>query len=253
MIAELLASDVAVVTGAGRGIGAAVARGLAASGAAVAALDIDATAAEATAAAITLAGGRALAHVIDIAEPSQAADALAAVRAALGPVSVLVNNAGINAASAVDADDFPAVLARLMHTNLEGTATMMRACLGDLAATGGRIVNIASIRSFRPLQNGAAYAASKAAIAQLTRAFAVELAPRGVRVNAVAPGLIDTAMTQATMQSPQRLDAHVSKVPLGRAGTPDEVVGAVLFLASSMSAYVTGAVVPVDGGYLAAG
>jgi NAD(P)-dependent dehydrogenase (short-subunit alcohol dehydrogenase family) len=251
-VPRLLEGDVAVVTGGGRGIGAALARGLARHGAAVAVLDLDVANAQQAARIITDSGGLALAVAVDVTDAGQVADAVGAVEKDLGQISVLVNNAGVNRAAAVDDPDFPDVLSQTLHTNLNGTVTVTRACLGGLERRQGRVVNVASIRSFRPLPNGAAYATSKAAIVQATRAFAVELAPRGVRVNAVAPGLIATEMTRRTMQDPQRLAAHLDRVPMGRAGEPDDIVGPVVFLASPMSAYVTGVVLPVDGGYLAA-
>ena len=248
MAAGLLQGDVAIVTGGGRGIGAALATGFAAEGAKVAVLDRDAAAAQQVAGEI---GGGAVGLGVDVSDPAAVADGAARAGEALGPVSILVNNAGINPAAAVDDATFPQVLSDTLDTNVHGTIAMIRACLADLTQTGGRVVNVASIRSFRPLPDGAAYATSKAAVAQVTRAFAVELAPRGVRVNAVAPGLVDTPMTARTMNTPERLAFHLSGVPMGRAGTTDDIVGPAVFLASSMSAYVTGVVLPVDGGYLA--
>mgnify|MGYP001797396234 CR=1 FL=1 len=127
---------------------------------------------------------------------------------------------------------------------------MLLAALEELSAREGRIVNLASILSTRASPDVSAYAATKGAIAQLTRAWALELAPRGIRVNALAPGVINTPMTRDTRENPEALAGFLRHTPMGRVGEPEELVGPTLFLVSPWSTYVTGAVLPVDGGYL---
>ena len=129
---------------------------------------------------------------------------------------------------------------------------MVRAFRAQLESTGGSIVNLASIMSVSAGPGLPAYIASKGAVAQLTKALAHELAPRGVRVNALAPGVIDTPMTEVTRGNEAAIGKFMMHTPLGRVGQPEEVVGPALFLASGMSSYITGVVLPVDGGYLAA-
>ena len=251
-LAGLLAGEVAVVTGAGRGNGRAIALGLAASGAQVCVADIDGAAAAATAGEIEAAGGRALAVTWNISDPAQATAAVEPIHRFAPRVSVLVNNAGIEAGGSIGDPGYPASWRRVMDVNLDGTMHVIQALLPDLQASRGSIVNVASMMATVAYQPGAsAYAAAKGALAQLTRSLAIELAPSGVRVNAVAPGFMDTAMTAGTRADPQRMAYFLSRTPMKRMGQPDELVGPVLFLASRLSSYVTGAVLPVDGGLVA--
>jgi len=251
-LAGLLTSEVAVVTGAGRGNGRAIALGLAASGAHVCVADIDGESAVATAAEIQAAGGRALAITWNIAEPLQATAAVAAIHRFAPRVSILVNNAGIEAGGNVGEPGYAASWRRVMDVNLDGTMHVIQALLPDLRASRGSIINVTSMMASVGYQPGAsAYAATKGALAQLTRSLAIELAPAGVRVNAVAPGFMETAMTEGTRADPQRMAYFLSRTPMKRMGQPEELAGAVLFLASGLSSYVTGAMLPVDGGLLA--
>ena len=172
-------------------------------------------------------------------------------RAALGPVSILVNNAGVIHRDRFDAPEFAANWDRTFRINVDGARNMTLAALGDLRATGGRVVNLGSILSLRGAASAISYAATKGAIAQFTRSLAAELAPEGVRVNALAPGVIATQMTAPTRENPEALARFMAHTPMGRVGTPEELVGPVLFLVSQMSSYVTGVVLPVDGGYVA--
>jgi NAD(P)-dependent dehydrogenase (short-subunit alcohol dehydrogenase family) len=137
-----------------------------------------------------------------------------------------------------------------MAVNLQGTFNVTMAFVEQLKHTRGTIVNIASINSFTAPAGSGAYPVSKGAIAQFTRALASELAPEGVRVNALAPGIIATAMSEPTRADPKRLEAFLTHVPMKRVGEPEELVGPVVFLCSDAASYVTGAILPVDGGYL---
>lgn len=246
----LLAGQVAVVTGAGQGNGEAIARGLAACGAQVVLSDVNAAAAEAVAADICKNDGHAIALTFDVTDRAAVDAAAKTVREKCGPVAILINNAGIIERMLIDDDDLLDSAERLWRVNAQGPLTVTRAFLDQLRETGGRVVNLASICSFISYSAVTGYAASKGAVAQLTKALAVELAADGVRVNAIAPGVISTPMTRETREDPERLAAFVGQTPMGRIGEADELVGPVIFLSSKMSSYVTGTIIPVDGGYL---
>jgi NAD(P)-dependent dehydrogenase (short-subunit alcohol dehydrogenase family) len=248
----LLAGRLAVVTGAGRGNGQAIALGLAQAGASVAVCDVDPNTAREVAQQINTAGGDAWAVRWDISDGADALAAARTLRARGQPVSVLVNNAGIEARAVAGEPGYAAAWQRVMRVNLDGTMRVTEALLGDLRETRGSIVNIASVQAFVGLQpHASAYSASKAALVQYTRALAIELAPDGVRVNAIAPGFFDTAMTAGTRGKPDMLAYFMARTPMRRFGDPSELAGPVVFLASGMSSFMTGAVVPVDGGFLA--
>jgi 3-oxoacyl-[acyl-carrier protein] reductase len=234
----------ALVTGASRGIGAAIAHAIAADGWPVAVnYRSGAEQAAATVAAIEAAGGRAVAIAGDVSDPAVPAALLDAAAAAFGgPVLVLVNNAGVRAdglALSLSDEDWRTVL----DTNLGSTYRLTRAALrAMIRARFGRVINIASVVGPRANAGQANYAASKAAVIAFTKTAAVEVARRGVTINAVAPGLIATGMTEDIPE------AFRDKVPAARAGTPEEVAAAVAFLASERAAYITGSTVYVDGG-----
>ncbi len=252
----LLHNHIAVVTGAGSGIGRAIAAGYAREGAKLAVLDIDSAAAGKTAAEIRDAGGKAQAFTLDVTDRLACRDVAAKVASEVGAVSILVNNAGINRRNAF-AGDPDAVIKDwqdIMAINLNGPFNVTHAFLAPIRATKGRIVNIASIQSFVHVRtpNSPAYTTSKHGVLGFTRALAAELGKDGVRVNAIGPGLIETPLNaNVRANNPELIKIFVDHTPLGRAGTPDDIVGPALFLASDLSAYVTGAIVMADGGYRA--
>ena len=238
----------ALVTGGSRGIGAAIASGLAADGWPVAVnFNSGADAAAAVVAEIEAAGGRAFAIQGNVADPA-APDAMfeAAERELAGPVLALINNAGItrdNLAPSLSDEEWEAVI----DTNLTAAFRFTRRALkGMMRARVGRIVNIASVSALRANPGQSNYGAAKAGLVQFTRTAAVEVARRGVTINAVAPGFIATDMT-AELISPELLSA----IPAKRAGTAEEVAACVRFLVSQQAGYVTGAVLTVDGGLAA--
>lgn len=247
----LLERRLALVTGAGQGNGAAIAKGLAREGARVIATDIALPAAENTAAEIIGAGGEAWAYLLDVTDAEACRELAKAVAQQVGEVSLVINNAGVCPRHGIDSPELERFWAAAMDVNLKGTLNVSVAFLPALRATKGAIVNIASIAAFVSTATSVSYPTSKAAVRMLTQTMAHELAKDGVRVNAIAPGTFATAMTEATRLNPERSLRFLTRIPMGRYGEPDELVGPVVFLGSSMSSYVTGTTVVVDGGYLA--
>jgi NAD(P)-dependent dehydrogenase (short-subunit alcohol dehydrogenase family) len=248
---RLLEGRLALITGAGQGNGRALALGIAAAGARVVVTDVNAATAEETAHLVRDHGGTAFADVLDVTS-SQACKALAArLDREVGQVDLLVNNAGIIIREGSDSPKAEANWRLTMDVNVNGTFNVTHAFLPALKATKGTIVNIASIAAFAGQGGSLGYSPSKGAIKMLTQSFAAELAKDGVRVNALAPGVIETPMTAATRDNPERLEKFMSRIPMGRVGQPDELVGPVVFLASRLSTYVTGVTLAVDGGFLA--
>lgn len=256
-----LNGESALVTGGGRGIGEAICVRLAEAGAAVAVADLDGAAARRTADRIQRAGGRSLAIQLDVADPASGAKAVAETESSLGGLTILVNNAGIFPFSPATSTT-PELWNRVLGVNLSGAFYLAQSMARLLIAQhrGGSVVNIASVDAVRPTGNLAHYDASKGGLVMLTRALALELAPHRIRVNAVAPGAIETPGAQASMSSgvppgvnpADLLKAFLARIPLGRMGSPDDIAGAVVFLASRAAAYVTGALLVVDGGFLVA-
>ena len=245
---EGLRDRVALVTGASRGIGAAIARKLAALGARAAInFRADANAAQAVASEIRHCGGSAEVFAADVADPAAVKAMIAAVVKAFGQIDILVNNAGIADARRFGAID-PEFFTRLFEINALSVVLVTQEAVPYFPASGGHIVNLSSNLAFAPSEGLSIYAASKAAVATLTQAFAGELAPRHITVNAVAPGAIETDMTSG--MSPERRELIVRTTPLGRLGTPVDVADVVAFLASDACRWVTGRTIVVDGGLL---
>ena len=249
----------ALVTGAGQGIGEAIALRLAEAGASVAVVDVDGTTAKRTAGKIETSGGRARPIVANVADPAADRTAVRSAVEAFGRLDVLVNNAGIFPFSPVS-ETPPALWDRVLGVNLSGPFFLAQEAAKAMVTSGngGSIVNIASVDAIRPTGNLAHYDASKGGLVMLTRSLALELGPKKIRVNAIAPGSIETpgagAAMGATVADAAKLQelskAFLARIPLGRMGAPDEIARAVLFLASPAASYVTGATLVVDGGYL---
>jgi len=246
-----------VVTGGGGGIGGATCRRFAAEGARVAVLDVNATSAAATAAAIRDAGGTALELHCDIADRSSVDAAVAATESQLGPIDVLVNNAGWDIFRPFTRTE-PAHWERLIAINLMGPLHMHHAVLPHMVARkGGRIVNVASDAARVGSSGEAVYAACKGGLVAFSKTLAREHARHGITVNVVCPGPTDTALFddyKAGAGNPEKLvEAFTRSIPLGRIGRPDDLPGAILFFASDDAAYVTGQVLSVSGGLTMAG
>ena len=240
----------ALVTGGANGIGQATAIDLAREGAAVAILGLKP--ADATVQAIEAAGGRAVAIAGDVGDPATPQAAVDRAVAAFGRLDILVNNAGVSSITPfldLKLDEYE----RTMRINVTAPLLLGQAAARVMLERGwGRIVNIASISGQRAGWQRTAYGTSKAAIIQLTRQMAMELGRRGITVNAVGPGPIDTELARANHTQGTR-DSYNRMIPLGRFGSVDDIAGAVLYLASEQAAYVNGHVLNVDGGYIAAG
>lgn len=239
----------AIVTGAGSGLGRAVAQRLASEGAVVACLDLSAAAGESTAGAIVEGGGRAGAFACDVADPASARAAVDAAAAELGVPSVLVNCAGIGG-FANSHELPPEQWMRIIAVNLTGTFLMCQAALQHMLVSGGSIVNVASTAGLMGQPYSAAYCASKGGVVQLTRALADEYVGRGVRVNAVSPGGIATPMLSQFHSLPADAEpARLAKLrtPLGMS-EPAEVAALIAFIASDEGRYMTGSIVAIDGG-----
>ncbi|MDO9237387.1 MAG: glucose 1-dehydrogenase [Aquabacterium sp.] len=248
---HLLDGQLALITGAGQGNGRALALGLAQAGARVIVTDVNKTTVEETAQAVRSEGGEAWAFVLDVTSP-EACNALALrVGQEIGEINVLVNNAGIIIREGTASINAASNWKKTIDVNVHGTFNVTHAWLAAIKSTKGSIINIASIAAFAGQAGSLGYSPSKGAIKMFTQSLAAELAPLGVRVNALAPGVIATPMTAATRESPERLATFMRRIPMGRVGQTEDLVGPVIFLASGMSQYVTGVTLPVDGGFLA--
>jgi 3-oxoacyl-[acyl-carrier protein] reductase len=242
------AHQVALVTGAGRGLGQAIARALHRNGYKVAVTDVDEAAAVSLAQSLSADGSTARAYKLDVTSAQQVADVFASITRDLGLPDALVNNAGVYPSHPIL--DMPeAAWDRVVDTNLKGAFLCCQAFARlRLAPTGGAIVNIASTAAFSARVGAAHYSASKAGLVMLTKSLAQELGPYGIRVNAVAPGLIEV---EAGHVSAEYKEAFLKMVPRERVGSPEDVAAAVGFLLSQTADYINGECIVVDGGFLA--
>ena len=247
-----LAGRVALVTGAGNGIGQAIATLFAAEGAHVYVTDVDGAAAESAAQGIVAAGGAATPITADVSRGQDVTAMFRAVAGAHNRLHILVNNAGINVRSdfrhMTDAD-----WVRIREVNLDGVVRVARDGFELLRLSGkGSLINVASVMTHRGLRQLASYSATKGAVAALTRALAVEYAPFDIRVNTLAPGFIETALTERVLRNQVFNKALIDRTPMRRFGAPVDVARAALFFASDDAGFVTGAELAVDGGMTAA-
>ncbi len=243
-----LRGRVAVVTGAGGGIGRATAARLAAEGARVAALDLDAQAAERTAAELRTAGASALAVALNVAESDAVERAMRRVETDVGPIDILANVAGIYGKHLPLREQTLENWQQVLDVNLTGSFLCAKRVLrGMVERRWGRIVSVASGQAFAGRPNIAPYAASKAALIGFTKALALEVARDGVTVNAIMPGVTDTAFPRP-YGSEEHLRRRAEENPMGRIGTPADVAGAIAFLASDDASYITGQTIAVNGG-----
>ena len=251
---NLLQNHIAAITGASSGIGRAIALGYAREGASVAVLDINVEGAAKTAAEVSAAGGKAISLTLDVTDAKACRAIAAEVAVKLGPISILVNNSGITRRNAfvADADTVAKDWQDIIAVNLTGMFNVTHAFLDQLRKAKGRIVNIGSVQSFVHIRtpSSAAYTASKHGVLGFTKALAAELGKDGVRVNAIGPGFIETPLNANTRANhPEFVKVFMDHTPLGRAGQPEDIAGPAIFLASDLSAYVTGTIVMADGGY----
>ena len=247
-----LAGKVAVVTGSSRGIGRAIAEGLASAGAAVTVNGRNPEATQTVADAITAAGGKSLAVSSDVSKAADIDRLIHTTVTTFGRLDILVNNAGISPYYKPAETVTEAEWDEIMAVNLKGVFLCCQAAGRVLIPQkSGRIINISSIGGQVALPRLIAYCAAKGAIDQLTRVLAVEWAPHHILVNAISPGYVETDLTKEVSSNPTRRDALIRQVPLGRLGKPQEIVGAAIYLASDAASYVTGQMLDIDGGWLA--
>ena len=236
---------VALVTGGSRGIGAGIAKRLASEGATVAVNYARSEgAAKDVVGTIEAAGGRAAAFKADVSDEADAARLVAEVVAAFGRIDVLVNNAGVFEMAPLEQSD-RAFAQRQFDVNVFGLLSVTRAALPHLTEGRGRVINISSVVGDGQAAGGSVYWATKAAVNSITRSLAIELGPRGITVNSVSPGLTETDMVAG---ADEMIGMMVAQTPLGRLGTPDDIAGPVVFLASDDAAWVTGQALHASGG-----
>jgi NAD(P)-dependent dehydrogenase (short-subunit alcohol dehydrogenase family) len=246
-----LTGHIALVTGASRGLGEAIAHALAESGATVALAARDRTRLEAAQARIEAAGGHAANFVADVTSEADVARLVEEVEAALGAPDILVNNAGINIRKNL-VDFTTAEFRQVVDASLLSTFLVTRAFVPGMTGRGyGRVINLASMLSHVSLPQRTAYSAAKTALLGFTRALALELAPEAITINAISPGPIATEMNAPVMNDPQASASFMANLPLGRWGRPEEVGGLACYLCSDLAGFITGTDVVMDGGWTA--
>jgi NAD(P)-dependent dehydrogenase (short-subunit alcohol dehydrogenase family) len=243
-----LEDKIALVTGGGAGIGRAIAETFAREGAQIVVVDRDGEAARATADAITKSNGAARAETLDVTDTEAVKALMGRLAESFGRLDVLVNNAGVGERSDFrHLDD--AAWDRVWKTNLDGTVRCAREAFDLLRASGkAAIVNLSSVMATKHTRQMSVYSATKGAVSALSRSLAVEYAPYGIRVNAICPGYVETALIGRYTSNPMIAKGLLSQTPLRRFGTPEDIANAALFLASDEAAYITGAELHVDGG-----
>ncbi len=243
-----LEGRIALVSGSGHGIGRAIAEALAAEAAVVHIADRDGAAGERVATAIVMAGGRAVAHTADVTRGQDVNTVFRSIEAEHGKLDILVNNAGLNVRS-----DFrhmsEADWEKIRDVNLDGVVRLAREGFELLRRSGnGSMINISSILAGHGMRQLVGYSTTKAAVIALSKGLAVEFAPFAIRVNALSPGFVETALTERVLKVPAFSKALIDKTPLRRFGKPEEIAAAAVFLASDEASFITGSELVVDGG-----